>query len=156
MFSFYPSKQILPHLILGIAGDLEFRNITGVAETQVKASLKKAIGAFEWENSPQRINLIAMEADNYEDIDIATAVFGTEKYVIQGSTRRFVRDTDGFFEDPNYCSKLCGVIALRRVDGRLITGYKKTLFINERFLPMVDQVKQMVDIEKVISSNDMS
>lgn len=154
-FSFYPPNRLqLKHLTLAAASDSEFVDITGVAETQVKASLEKAAGAFEWDNSHQRINLIVMEAENYEDIDISQAVFGTEIYVIQGSTVQPGRDADGFFHDPSYCNRLCGVIALRRVDGGLITSYRKTLFINERFLPMVDQVRQMVDIEEVITTND--
>ncbi|MGF9715049.1 hypothetical protein [Paenibacillus naphthalenovorans] len=68
---------------------------------------------------------------------------------------RTARDTDGYFYQPQNADKLCGVIALRRTQrGSFISGYRKTLFINERFEGYVDQIRQEVGINEVVRVND--
>ncbi|WP_372009208.1 hypothetical protein NBRC13296_28545 [Paenibacillus chitinolyticus] len=82
VFALYPPNKIeLQHLTVGTSGNLEWIETTGEAQQQVKNSLSKAIGAFLWNSDEKNINIIAMEADRYDDIDISQAVFGTEKFL---------------------------------------------------------------------------
>lgn len=157
IFSLYPPNKIeLQHLTVGTSGNLEWIETTGEAEKQVKNSLSKAIGAFSWNSGEKAINIIAMEADRYDDIDISQAVFGTEKFLVYSNgSKAWARDEDGFFNNPNHSPKICAVIALRRTSHTLISRYKKTLFINERFLEIVDQVKSVVDIDEILTTKDL-
>ncbi|MBT2764594.1 hypothetical protein J7E85_26015 [Paenibacillus sp. ISL-20] len=157
VFALYPPNKIeLQHLTIGTSGNLEWIETTGEAEQQVKNSLSKAIGAFLWNNDEKNINIIAMEADRYDDIDISQAVFGTEKFLFYTSgSRAWTRDDDGFFNNPDHSPKICAVLALRRTGHTLISRYKKTLFINERFLKIVDQVKSVIDIDEVLTMKDL-
>lgn len=156
-FSLYPPNTTqLQHLTVGISGNLEWVETTGEAEHQVKNSLTKAIGAFLWNTDEKNINVIAMEADRYDDIDISQAVFGTEKFLfLPNGSRAWTRDNDGFFYLPDYSPKICGVLALRRDGYALISSYVKTLYINERFIHMVDAVKSIIDIDKVLTVRDL-
>ncbi|MEH7012566.1 hypothetical protein V7087_17440 [Neobacillus niacini] len=81
---------------------MNWLDLTGEAEQQVKNSLAKAIGAFEWNNDEHNINLIVMEADGYEDIDISQARFITENinlyiiFLLFNFLRRIVFDNFTF------------------------------------------------------------
>ncbi|MEH7164714.1 hypothetical protein, partial [Priestia megaterium] len=153
IIKFFPPNNIeLQHLTVGSTTDMEWLDLTNQAEDQVRNSLTKAIGAFEWDNDEHNINLIVMEADSYDDIDISQAVFGNEiyTYLTDGSYRPH-RDSDGFFYDSNYSSKICGIIALRRIDKTLISCYNKTLFINEQYSHMIKTVKKVIGIDKVFT-----
>lgn len=81
-FILFKPRNKLSHLTLGSSSDMDWRDITGEAEVQIKSSLDKAIGAFAWDNNPLQVNLIVMEADQYDDTDISQAVFGEEIYTI--------------------------------------------------------------------------
>ncbi|MEK4045919.1 hypothetical protein NSU18_20000 [Paenibacillus sp. FSL H8-0048] len=157
VYSLYPPNKIeLQHLTVGTSGNLEWIETTGEAEQQVKNSLSKAIGAFLWDSDEKNINIIAMEADRYDDIDISQAVFGTEKFLFyRNGSRAWTRHNDGFFNNPNHSQKICAVLALRRISHTLISRYKKTLFINERHLEMIDQVKSVIDIDKILTIKDL-
>ncbi|GEC91340.1 hypothetical protein C7J99_18745 [Brevibacillus brevis] len=156
-FILFNPRTTLPHLSLGISSGMDWRDLTGEAEAQIRSSLDKAIGAFTWNNDAQHVNLIVMEADQYDDIDISQAVFGTEIY--QVSQRKTLtgtnRDTDGYFYDPLHKDRLCGVIALRRTGDGFISGYRKTLFINEQFESYADLVRQVVGIDEVLTVRDI-
>lgn len=149
----YPSNNIqLQHLTISSTTDMEWLNVTGQAENQVRNSLSKAVGAFDWDNDEHNINLIVMEADDYDDIDISQAVFGTEIYTcLTDGSYSLTRDSNGFFYDSNYDSKICGVIALRRTDKTLISHYNKTLFINDRYSHMIEIVKNVIDVDKLFT-----
>lgn len=153
---FIPKSTQLEHLTVGSIGDKEWRDLTDEAENQVRTSLTKAIGAFEWENDEKNINLIVMEADRYDNIDISQAVYGTEVFsVLPEKSIISNRDSDGFFYDPKYTTKISGVIVLRRTDSALISRYKKTLFINEHFSEMVESVKEVIDIDEIFTVSDL-
>ncbi|MCL9662340.1 hypothetical protein L2089_16770 [Paenibacillus hunanensis] len=158
IFSFSaPNNKILTHLKLGSTSDMNFRDITGDAEEQIRSSLNKAIGAFTWNNDVQNINLIVMESDLYDDIDISQAVFGEELYIMgrTGSLLNRLRDTNGFFNQNQYRNKLCGVIALRRTNPHAyICGYKKTLFINPNFEDYLYDINKEIEINYVIRATD--
>lgn len=156
-FLFEPSKTTLAHLTIGSSADMDWRDLTGEAEAQIRSSLDKAIGAFTWNNDTQHVNLIVMEADGYDDTDISQAVFGKEIYTLGSGVTdlRMTRDTDGYFNQHLNVDKLCGVIALRRTQrGSFISGYRKTLFINKRFDGYVDQIRQEVGINEIVRVND--
>lgn len=156
-FELFKPRTTLNHLTLGGSSDMNWRDLTGEAEAQIRLSINKAIGAFEWNNDPQHVNLIVMEADQYDDTDISQAVFGTETYQLspRGTHARIKRDTDGYFYQSQHTDKLCGVIALRRAGRGFISSYQKTLFINERFEGYVDLVQKLVGIDTVLSVNDL-
>lgn len=153
---FEPNNTTLANLTLGSSADMDWRDLTGKAEDQIRSSLDKAIGAFTWNNDEQNVNLIVMEADGYDDTDISQAVFGEEIYTLNPYVALgTARDTDGYFYQPQNADKLCGVIALRRIQrGSFISAYQKTLFISERFEGYVDQIRQEVGIDKVVRVND--
>ncbi|TCZ71450.1 hypothetical protein E0485_22625 [Paenibacillus albiflavus] len=156
-FLFEPRNTTLDHLTLGSSTDMDWRDLTGEAETQIRSSLDKAIGAFTWNTDAQHVNLIVMEADQYDDMDISQAVFGEEIYSMDSdvATLRTARDTDGYFYQIQNADKLCGVVALRRTQrGTFISGYRKTLFINERFEGYIDQIRQEIGIDEVVRVND--
>jgi len=83
-----------------------------LAENQIKESLINAAGAFEWDVQANVINLIAMDSNNYQDIEICDAVFGTESEMFKGNRYLRSKKEDGFFLMPNFSNKVAGVIAL--------------------------------------------
>ncbi|MET1171349.1 hypothetical protein [Paenibacillus amylolyticus] len=146
-----PNMQVLSNLTLVSTGDLRMIELTGEVEAQIKNSLVKAIGAFEWNSNISHINLIAMEADRYDDTDISEALFGTSVHIKSSSFHGVRRDPNGFFGDTKHIQKVCGVIALRRNDSTLISSYRKTLFINPNYESIVDTIGNFVDIDEVIT-----
>lgn len=109
-----PGKISLSELTLGDAGDLEIVEITGQIRKQIEGSLLNAVRAFNWEVNQKNINLIAMEADNKEDIDICDALFGTEHEIIGKDSHSWSRKDDGLFSQPDFSNKVAGVIAIKR------------------------------------------
>jgi len=151
-----PNIKSLNHLTIGVTGDLNMVEVTGEAESQVIGSLTKASGAFDWDTDEQRINLVVMEADHYDNIDISQAVFGTEIYLMNPQGKyAWKRGSEGFFSIKEYATKVCGVIAVRRSDYALITSYKKTLFINEPFKHMIDRILEVVIIDEILTISDL-
>lgn len=106
------AKTELSELTLGLAGDSEMLNITGLSRDQIKGSLRNAVKAFSWEVDPQNINLIVMEADYKEDIDICDALFGTEYEIINNHS--WSRKDDGLFGKSDFSKKVAGVVAMKR------------------------------------------
>lgn len=160
-FRYFPAKTTkLYHLTVGVTGDLEAICVTGESEQQVKNSLTKAIGAFDWDNDESHINLIVLEADRIDDITISQAVFGTELFIFTPNSRNgpraWKRDSDGFFNIPEHSSRISGVIAIRRTSQNIISNYKKTLFINDRFLQMIEPIKTVVDVNEILTYRDLA
>ncbi len=108
------TEIVLSELTLGYAGDSDVLEITGLARHQIKGSLINAAKAFNWEVDQRNINLIAMEADNKEDIDICDAIFGTEYELFIGDKHSWCRKDDGLFKDSDFSTKVAGVVALKR------------------------------------------
>ena len=151
-----PQNITLNHLTHGGSNDmdLDFINITGEDAKQIRGSLTNAAGAFEWNCDHQTVNLIVMESDNKYDINIGEAVFGKELWPTSGRDTAWHRDGDGFFNNEEFSGKVAGVIAIRRTAQHLITTYTKTLFINERFQNIMDQIRQLIGIDRVVFFND--
>jgi hypothetical protein len=112
--SWLPAKIELFELTLGYAGDLEILEITGLVREQIKQSLLNAVGAFNWGVDESNINLVAMEADNKEDIDICDALFGTEYEIIGRDKQSWSRKDDGLFGKPDFSKKVAGIIVIKR------------------------------------------
>lgn len=78
VYYWLPATLELSHLTLGSAGDMNMVNETGLAVAQIRQSLTNSAGAFTWDAATENINIIAMDANRYNDIDICDALFGTE------------------------------------------------------------------------------
>jgi hypothetical protein len=153
-----PNKVILEYLTLGGYGDLDIINITGDSRTQITNSLNKASGAFEWNTDNKNINLIVIEMGNgsHYDIDLGEALFGDEKFVYCTNGREFwSRENNGFFNDDDFSSKVAGVIALKRTEHLPLSGYIKTLYINDKFKDNIEKIKSLVGIDKIIHYNEL-
>lgn len=110
-----PTNKDLPHLTLGIAGDMVAVELTGQTKEQIKQSLLNAAGAFNWEVDQRNINLIVIEADNKEDIDICDALFGTEFDEFSSADHLgWSRKDDGLFKEADFSEKVVGIIAIKR------------------------------------------
>jgi len=142
----------LSYLTLGISGDTNVVEITGLAKGQIKESLVKAAGAFGWKVEQEIINLIAMDADKQEDIDICNALFGTEFETFKGNRHVWCRKNDGLFINQEFSDNIAGVIGLRRKEWKPLCSYHKLLFVNDVFLYHLDNIKRIIRIDKVIHS----
>ena len=149
-----PQKSNLKNLTRGYGGDLGTVLID--ERPQIKGSLEKAAGAFTWDVSEEKINVIAMDAGFYEDIDIGMVVYGEELYF--ANFKKWKRGDDGFFDDNEFSSKVAAVIALRRETEGLISGYRKHIFINERYKGMIEKIKSFIPYkekrDRIIHYND--
>jgi len=146
-------------LTLGFWGDMEAVNVTDLSSDQIKKALTNSSGAFEWVTDKGNINIVAMEADKYEDIDICDALFGTEyelchldEYGVihQGWSRK----KDGLFLDEAISQKVAGVITLRSKDKfSPVSEYKKIFYVNERHLAYIDNINKLIPFSIVARSN---
>lgn len=153
-----PKKTVFQHLTLGGSGGIEFVNVTGESSTQIRNSLNNAAGAFTWDTDNKNINLIAMEMGNasHHNIDVGEAVFGDEVFTYgTNGGQGWHRANNGFFNDPNFCSKVAGVIAVKRKEHLPVTAYTKLLFINDRFKDMTEQISLIMDFDRVIYFNEL-
>lgn len=153
-----PKKAVFEHLTLGGSGDLNCVDVTGDSRTQIRNSLNKAAGAFEWDTDNKNINLIAMEMGNisHHNIDLGEAVFGDEAFTYSTNGRQgWHRANNGFFYDPDFSSKVAGVIVLKRKEHLPLRKYTKLLFINDKFKDMIDQIKLVIDFDRVTYFNEL-
>ena len=153
-----PNKAVFEYLTLGYCGDLNCIDVTEDSRTQIRGSLTNAAGAFEWDTDDKNINLIALEIDNtsHDNIDVGDACFGDEKFIFDTNRRStFLRDNNGFFSDPNICSKVAGVIALRRKEHLPVSRYTKLLFINERFKDRLAQIYSVMAFDRIIFFHEL-
>jgi hypothetical protein len=152
-----PEKLELSHLTLGIAGDMGVVEETGLAEAQIRQSLRNAAGAFAWDADMEHINIIAMDANRHIDIDICDALFGTEYEIVSTDPEKkpgWSREDDGFYRIEEFRTKVVGVIALRsKSEYSPITSYSKLLYINPAFSDLHDSIVKLVPVDKFIEYN---
>jgi hypothetical protein len=146
-----PNKAQLDHLTLGIFGDLDIIDETGMSKNQTKASLKKAASRFTWNTSNLILNLIAMDADRHKDIDICEAIYGTEfeRY----SSARHVgwgRQADGVFHDSDFSKKVAGILVLRRSSGLPLAHYSRILYLNEEHRGLLAEIESFARPDLVV------
>jgi hypothetical protein len=146
----YPNKSEITSLTLGISGDMDMVEETGLAKDQIKQSLINAAGAFEWDVEHNIINLIAMDADKHEDIDICDAVFGTEFEMFSRNRHAWSREKDGFFLLPAFSNKVAGVIALKSMKRSPVSDYHATLYVNDAFKDRIDDFNKLLSFNNVI------
>jgi hypothetical protein len=152
------NKSEISHLILGAFGDMEAINITGCAENQIKQSLEKASGAFTWDVDQYTINIVAFDADKHDDIALCNAIFGTEfendRVIPNGVISSWSRYNDGFIKSPNVSNKIAGVIVMRRKErNKPLSDYCFQLFVNDIYKDRIDDLKNLLDFNKVIYRN---
>src|SRR5574341_1044192 len=151
----YPKRIKLSSLTLGVSGDADMVNITGLVRKQMLGSLINAAGAFDWDTDPNTINFIVVDIDNYEDIDVCNAIFGGEfdRLSLNSSKHTWSREEDGFFLLPQYCKKVAGVIGLRRKSDSPVTDYFALLHINEVFKDLLNDFDDFLSFDKIIYRN---
>ena len=153
-----PNKAMLEYLTLGGSGDLNYLNVTGESRNQIIGSLTNAAGAFDWEIDKRNINLIAIEIGNasHDIIDVGEAVFGNEVFNYGTNVRpAWYRENTGFFNDPNFSSKVAGVIAVQRKEHSPLCRYDKLLFVNEMHKDRLDRIQLVLDFDRIIFFNEL-
>lgn len=149
----HPNKSGLSSLTLGISGDMDVVEETGLAKNQIKQSLINAAGAFEWDVDPYTINLVAMDANKHEDIDLCDAVFGTEYEVFKAGRFAWCRQDDGFFMIPEFSNKVSGLIALKSMAWNPIVDYYATLYVNNNFKDQICELGKILTFNNIIYFN---
>jgi hypothetical protein len=148
-----PQRNELKHLTLGMAGDMDFVDETGLARDQIRSSLKNAAQAFDWPVNDQTVNLITMDTSNMEDIDLCDAAFGTEHDVIGENRSYWGRDENGFFDTEPYTEKVAAIISLKRKERSPISDYFSSLFVSPYFQNRLDDLKQLLDFNLIVFRN---
>lgn len=146
----HPNKSKIASLTLGISGDMDVVEETGLAKNQIKQSLINAASAFEWDVDKYTINFVAMDADKHEDIDLCDAVFGTEFEMFSRGRRSWSREKDGFFLLPDFSNKVAGVIALKSKEWSPVANYYATLYVNDVFKDRVSDFNKLLSFNNVI------
>ncbi len=149
----YPNKSDISSLTMGISGDMDMVQVTGHTKNQIKQGLINAAGGFEWNVDDYVINLIAIDADNYEDVDICDAVFGTEFEVFGTNKHTWSRKDDGFFLVQDFSKKIAGVIALKSKGGGIVSDYFGILYVNEIFKDRINDFNMLLNFSDVIYHN---
>jgi hypothetical protein len=148
-----PSKAALSHLTMGISGDIDMVEQTGLAKEQIRQSVLNAAGAFDWPADAKTINLVAMDSNNFNDIDICDALFGTEFDFFKEGRQAWSREQDGLFRIHPFNERLVGVIALKKTNNWTpVSTYTMLLFLNEA-LKNYDAVTELTTFKQVIRYN---
>ncbi|MCA9423214.1 MAG: hypothetical protein KC592_19500 [Nitrospira sp.] len=153
---FWDSRNVLLQgLTLGSAGDMSMVNITGLSSEQLRASVRKAAGAFAHAVDSANINLVIAEADRQNDIDVGEACFGSEEEVFsRDSGHKWRRQNNGVFSESNISENVFGLIALRRPDGRKpISNYTMLLYMNDKHDGYLPAIQAAFPIQRVIYYN---
>lgn len=148
-----PNKLNLSSLTLGVSGDIDMVEETGLAEGQIKQSLINAGGAFEWNVSQDTINIVVLDADTQKDINISEAVFGTEYEMFCGNKHTWSRKNNGFFDSSDYSKKVAAIIAIRRKEWTPISKCFLMLYINDSFKDRLHDLNKLLSFDKIISFN---
>jgi hypothetical protein len=149
-----PGGISLSHLSLGVSGDIDMVELTGLAKEQIKQSVRNATGAFYWSANEKIINLVAMDSEDQKDIDICDAVFGSEFDGLRAGHLVWGRKPDGLFEEHPFNENLVGIIALRRKDkGVCVSKYRMLFFLNETFENCMENVTSLFSFENIIKHN---
>lgn len=146
----HPNKRKIASLTLGISGDMDVVEETGLAKNQIKQSLINAASAFEWVVDKYTINFVAMDADKHEDIDLCDAVFGTEFEMISRDRHAWSRKKDGFFVLPDFANKVAGVIALKSKEWIPVANYFATLYVSDVFKDRISDFNKLLSFNNVI------
>jgi hypothetical protein len=150
----HPKEISLSHLSLGVSGDIDMVEQTGLAKEQIKKSVRNATGAFDWSANEKTINLVAMDSEDQKDRNICEAVFGTEFERLRAGHHSWGRKPDGLFEEHPFNERLVGVIALRRKDkGVPVSKYRMLFFLNENFENCMENVTSLFSFENIIKHN---
>jgi hypothetical protein len=145
-----PNKADRSHLTIGTSDDIDMVEQTGKAKEQIRQSVLNAAGAFDWPADAKTVNLVAMDSNNYEDIDICDALFGTEFDFFRANHQGWSRDQDGLFIKPPFNERLVGVIVLRKTNKWTpVSTYTMRLFLNEAFKNCT-AVTELISFEQVI------
>jgi hypothetical protein len=138
-----------------VSGDASMVDVTGLAKKQIVDSLKNAAGAFDWNTNLTTINFIAIDIDNYDDINVCDAIFGHEftHYSLDSDNHTWDRAEDGFFFLPEFNEKVAGVIGLRRKSDSLVTDYYTLLHINDVFKHLVESFDDFLSFDKIVYRN---
>ena len=127
---FWLSKsKYLSHLTLGAASDAGVVSVTGLASDQLRASLRNAAGAFNFQVDAKNLNLVVAESDRHHDIDICEACFGTEEEIVANGRHGWHRIGDGAFAEAGISEKVVGLVALRRLDPAKPTSVYESLLL---------------------------
>ncbi|HBP87959.1 MAG TPA: hypothetical protein PKK23_21355 [Nitrospirales bacterium] len=146
-----PNRKSLSHLSLGVSGDIDMVDQTGLAKEQIKQSVRNATGAFDWCANEKTINLVAMDSESQKDIDICEALFGTEFERLRAGHHSWKRKPDGLFEEHPFNERLVGLIALRRKNkGVPISKYRMLFFLNESFLNCKENITSLFSFDQII------
>jgi hypothetical protein len=146
-----PQTAKLSHLTLGIAGDMDMVELTGLAREQIIESVLKTATTFKWDSDKKTINLVAMDVEKHSDIDVCDALFGTEFELSNGIRMTWSRERDGLYQDQDFSKKVVGVIGLRKKDKFTpISEYRKIFYMNEKFKEYIDNISQLFTFEKVV------
>jgi hypothetical protein len=138
---------------MGISGDSAIVEQTGLAKGQIKQSVLNAAGAFDWPADAKTINLVAMDSNNYEDIDVCDALFGTEFEFFKEGRQAWSREQDGLFRMPPFNGSLVGVILLKKTNRQTpMSTYTMLLFLNEAFKDY-NELTEILSFDQVIKYN---
>lgn len=149
-----PKGISLSHLSLGVSGDIDMVEQTGLAKEQIKKSVRNATGAFDWSANKKTINLVAMDSESQKDIHICEALFGTEFDGFRAGHLVWGRKPDGLFEEHPFNERLVGVIVLRRKDkGVPISKYGMLFFLNESFLNCKENLTSLFSFDQIFRYN---
>lgn len=149
-----PDKTCLSHLSMGVSGDIDIINQTGLAKEQIKKSVLNATRAFDWSTDKKIINLVAMDSESQEDIDICDALFGTEFESFKAGDHAWSRESDGLFRKHPLNERLAGVITLRKKNRLAPTSaYNMLFFLNDAFKHCEDKITSLFPLEQVIKYN---
>lgn len=146
VYFWHPSSSDLSGLTLGMSGDMGVVEETGHATNQIRQSITNAVGAFEWETGSGIVNLVAMDANEYDDIDLCDAVFGTE---YETGRHTWGRMRDGIFHLPEISKNVDGLIALRSVGLSPVADYSTRLYVNPPSKDRIDDITQVVALDGV-------
>lgn len=148
-----PNKLNISSLTLGVSGDVDIVEETGLDESQIKKSLINAGGAFEWDIGQDTINIVVLDADNQKDINISEAIFGTEYEMFCGNKHTWSRKNNGFFDSSDYAKKVSAIIAIRRKEWKPISKCFLMLYINDRYKDRLHALNKLLSFDKIISFN---
>jgi hypothetical protein len=145
-----PMGLPISELTMGLWRDMEVVSITGLSADQIKKAVMNSSAAFEWGTATKNINIVAMNADKYHDIDLCDALFGTEYEFDRLDEhgvfhQRWSRKKDGLLYDEAFSKKVAGVISLRSKEKHSpVTEYTRIFYANERYLVYADDIRKVI------------
>jgi hypothetical protein len=149
----FPRGKNLSHLVLGMYGDIGVVELTGLSEDQIRSSLCNAAEAFEWQVGNKTINIIVVEADRQKDIDICSAVFGTDFIGVRNGLHYIDRRSNGLFIQDPFSQKVAAVIAMRRKIREPICRCSMLLYPNSHFENLIGDIEELLSFERIVRSN---